>query len=84
MEGVSMGTIKVIGHVDDQHQLRAEVPESVAPGPVHVVVLLPSASEDDAGAAWMAGIAREWTAELSDPREDIYTMTDGEPVDGSR
>ncbi len=79
-----MGTIKLIGHVDEQHQLRAEVPESIAPGPVEVVLMLPSDSEDDAGAAWMAGIAREWAAELSDPQEDIYTMADGDPVDGSR
>jgi hypothetical protein len=79
-----MGTIKLIGHVDEQRQLRAEVPDSVAPGPVEVVVLLPSDSEDDAGAAWMAGVAREWATELSDPREDIYTMADGEPVDGTR
>lgn len=79
-----MGTIKLIGHVDEQHQLRAEVPESVAPGPVEVVLILPSSSEDDAGAAWMAGIAHEWSAELSDPREDIYTLADGEPIDGTR
>jgi hypothetical protein len=79
-----MGTIKLTGHVDEDHQLRAEVPESVSPGPVEVVVLLPSDSEDDTGAAWMAGIAHEWIAELSDPREDIYTLADGESVDATR
>jgi hypothetical protein len=79
-----MGTIKLTGHVDEQHQLRAEVPDSVRPGPVEVVILLPSVTEDDAGAAWMAGIAQEWIAELSDPREDLYALADGEPVDGSR
>jgi hypothetical protein len=79
-----MGTIKLRGHVDEQHQLRAEVPESVAPGPVEVVLLLSSDSEDDAGAAWVDGIAREWAAELTDLREDIYNLTDGEPVDGTR
>ena len=79
-----MAMIKIAGHVDEQHQLRAEVPESVAPGPVELLLLLPSDFEDDAGTAWMAGIAREWAADLSDPREDIYTLADGEPLDGGR
>ena len=30
---------------------------------------------------WMSGIAREWSDELSDDRQDIYTLDDGEPVD---
>jgi hypothetical protein len=34
--------------------------------------------------AWMTGIANEWAAELSDPREDIYELTDGEPVDEAK
>lgn len=34
--------------------------------------------EDDAGAAWMAGISQQWADELNDPREDIYTLADGE------
>jgi hypothetical protein len=43
-----------------------------------------STDEDEAGAAWAEGIAREWQAELSDPREDIYTIEDGEPVNEFR
>ena len=42
------------------------------------------AEEDDADAVWMQGIAKEWAAELSDPREDLYTLTDGTPVDAAR
>lgn len=44
----------------------------------------PSASnaEDDAAAAWELGVANEWSAELSDTREDIYTLNDGEPLHG--
>ncbi len=76
--------IKVIGQVDEHHRLCAEVPATVPPGPVQVFVVLPSSDEDEAGAAWMLGIAHEWAAELSDPREDIYTMEDGEPIDGAR
>jgi hypothetical protein len=79
-----MPTIKVTGHVDEHHRLSAEVPPTVAPGPVEIIVVVPNAGEDDAGQAWMAGIAREWAAELSDPREDIYTISDGEPIDGPR
>jgi hypothetical protein len=39
-----------------------------------------SNEEDEAGTAWAMGIANEWSAELSDTREDIYTLNDGEPV----
>jgi hypothetical protein len=37
--------------------------------------------EDESDEAWEFGIAREWAATLRDPREDIYTLADGEPVD---
>jgi hypothetical protein len=29
----------------------------------------------------MTGVANEWAGELSDVRQDIYTLADGEPVD---
>ena len=79
-----MTTIKLIGQIDEQHRLTAVVPPTLAPGQVEVVVLVPSEHEDEAGREWMAGIAREWEAELSDPREDIYSPADGEPVDATR
>jgi hypothetical protein len=79
-----MNTVKVIGHVDEQHRLTAQVPSHVMPGPVEVLLVLPPTDEDAAGQAWMAGLAHEWAAEVSDPREDIYTLEDGEPVDGPR
>lgn len=74
-----METIKLSGHVDDNHHLTAEVPESVPAGPV-TVLIVPSSQEGDAGDAWMAGVAREWVDDLNDDRQDIYTMADGEPV----
>lgn len=43
-----------------------------------------SMAEDDPAGAWTEGIAHEWASELSDPREDLYTMDDGEPVHGPR
>lgn len=74
-----MSTITLTGHVDDQHRLTAEVPDSIPPGPVRLVIASLS-DEDEAGDAWMVGIAREWTDELNDPAQDIYTLSDGEPV----
>jgi len=72
-----METIRVFGQVDGQHRLVATVPDSVAPGTVEILVIAKQAGEDDAGESWMAGIAREWHDELSDEREDIYTLSDG-------
>ena len=74
-----MDTIRVDGFVDDNHQLSANVPGSVPPGPV--TVWIAASSEDDAGQAWSQGISHEWGEDLSDPRQDIYTLADGEPVD---
>ena len=74
-----MKAVELIGKVDEQHKLQVQVPETLPPGPVRIIVLIPE--EDEAGLAWMQGIAREWAAELSDPREDIYTLEDGKPVD---
>ena len=79
-----MLTMKVLGHVDESHRLVAAVPDSIRPGQVEIVVLVPNRDEDAAGDVWMQGVAREWRDELTDSREDIYTLADGEPVDGSR
>jgi hypothetical protein len=78
-EGRPMNTIRLAGQVDDNHRLSAEVPDSVPPGPV-TVLIVPAGEEDDAGHAWMTGIAQEWADDLKDPRQDIYTLADGEPV----
>ncbi len=74
-----MSTVRVNGNVDENHQLTADVPESVPAGPV-TVLIVPSTQEDDAGDAWMAGVAHEWADDLSDPLQDIYTLADGSPV----
>ncbi|MGH8175363.1 MAG: hypothetical protein ACREV5_03760 [Steroidobacter sp.] len=80
-----MKTIDVIGHVDENHRLSARVPDEVAPGPVRLALVLSEDDvEDEAGGAWSAAIAREWASELADPRQDIYTMDDGEPADDAR
>ena len=76
-----MKAIELQGDIDAQHRLHAEVPEGVPAGPVRLIVLI--ADEDDPGAAWPHGIAAEWSDELSDARQDIYTLDDGKPVDAS-
>ena len=72
----------MIGDIDEQHRLQVSVPAEVPPGPVRLIVLLPD--EDGAGVAWAGGIATEWAEELRDPRQDIYTLDDGQPVDATR
>jgi hypothetical protein len=74
-----MNAIRITGCVDDKHLLSAEVPDSIPPGPV-TVLIVPGSQEDDAGDAWAAAVAREWAEELGDARQDIYTLADGEPV----
>ena len=76
-----MNAVRVTGLVDKKHRLSAEVPESIPPGPVTVLIV--PAQEDDAGEKWMAGVVEQWSDELSDTRQDIYTMADGEPLNGT-
>jgi hypothetical protein len=76
-----MKPVELIGSVDDEHRLRAQVPESVPPGEVRVIVL--PTDEDEAGNSWTEGIAREWADDLEDPGQDIYTLEDGQPVDAA-
>ena len=77
-----MNAIELIGDIDDQHQLRAQVPNDLPAGQVRVIVLLPS--EDAAGTMWAQGITTEWSADLQNPQQDIYTLDDGQPVNASR
>ncbi len=77
-----MKTIELQGDIDEHHQLHAQVPEGFPVGAVRVIVLVPE--EDEAGAAWTQGVSSEWSEDLGDPRQDIYTLEDGEPVDAPR
>jgi hypothetical protein len=77
-----MKAIELLGDIDDHHGLQARVPDELPAGPVRVIVLLPE--EDESGVAWAGGIANEWADELQDPREDLYTREDGQPVDAPR
>jgi hypothetical protein len=77
-----MNEIIVQGSVDEQHRLTAIVPESVPPG--QVTISVSTVQEDDAGAAWMAGICQQWSEDLSDGRQDIYSLEDGEAIDPAK
>ena len=77
-----MESIPIDGLVDEEHRLSAVVPGSVPPGPVKVSIA-PKSDEDDAGDAWTDGVARQWADDLADPNQDIYNLSDGEPLDPS-
>jgi hypothetical protein len=84
-----MKTIELLGEVDGQHRLSAQVPSEIPPGPVKFALIVPSGEtnstgEDEAGLVWMTGVSREWHEDLADERQDIYTLNDGEPVDEAR
>lgn len=79
-----MKTIELLGRVDEKHRLSAEVPADIPPGLVKVAMIVSSGPEDDGGASWASGIAMQRADELADPREDIYTLDDGDPTDATR
>lgn len=37
--------------------------------------------EEGDASLWMQMLAREWAADWNDPREDTYTLDDGEAVE---
>ena len=82
MDTAPMKAIELVGDIDEQHRLQAQVPDELPAGPVRLIVLLPD--EDQAGTAWSQGIAKEWHGELHDVRQDIYTLEDGQPVNAPR
>jgi hypothetical protein len=82
MESAPMKAIELVGDIDKDHRLQAQVPPDLPAGPVRLIVLLPD--EDDAGTAWSQGVAREWAEELQDTRQDIYSLEDGQPVNAPR
>lgn len=77
-----MKMIELMGHVDAQHRLHVEIPPELPPGPVKV--LLAPAVEEEGEGDWRALINQAWARDWSDPREDIYTLEDGEPSHGAR
>ena len=79
MEG-TMTAIEMTGTVDEHHQLQLDglLPIS-GPRRVRVIVLYPLSDEWDE-MEWLRAAARNPAFDfLSDPKEDIYSLTDGKP-----
>jgi len=72
-----MKAIELVGAIDEQHRLQAQVPAEILAGPVRLIVLLPD--EDEAGAAWARGLDREWLAELQDPKQTSTRLRTAKP-----
>ncbi len=79
-----MRAIELIADVDSSRRLTVSVPASILPGKVRVIVLTPEQDEDETGRAWAKGLAHEWSEELSDVQQDIYTLDDGQSVHAAR
>ena len=80
-----MKTIELIAKVDEQHRLSAEVPADVKPGFVKIVLAVPTEQDEaEEEGWWQEAISHIWAADWSDPREDIYTLEDGKPIDEPR
>jgi len=79
-----MQTLRIIGEIDQQHRLVVCVPRSFPSGSVEVLLIARPDGDDDAGLQWMNGISQEWEGEMNDPREDIYSLTDGTAADEPR
>jgi hypothetical protein len=77
-----MKAIELTGDIDAEHRLQARVPDELPAGPVRLIVLLPD--EDETGATWTRGVAQAWADELSDTKQDIYTLEDGQPMNATR
>lgn len=72
-----MSIIELPGIVDENHELHLTVPWEVPVGPTKVIVQVP---EEDP-AEWGRAVLARWAMETDDPRDDICTLEDGEPVD---
>jgi hypothetical protein len=74
-----MSRIELVGTIDEHQMLNLPVPAELRPGPVKVILEVPTEHDE-----WAGAIARVWAPDWNDTREDIYTLEDGEPVDGAR
>lgn len=72
-----MRPIELIGQVDEQRHLHVELPSDVQPGPVKITGQ--QTTEEEEG-DWQALLNHSWAKDWSDPRDDIYTLEDGEPI----
>src|SRR5690606_27638345 len=76
----AMDAVRITGHVNDRHELSVQVPDSIPPGPVSILIVSATVQAEENG-DWMEGIAQEWADQLSDSRQDLYSLDDGVPTD---
>jgi hypothetical protein len=50
------------------------------PQHTNVIIRIEPVDEADVASAWTDAVAREWSDELNDTRQDIYTLEDGESI----
>lgn len=75
-----MGAVRITGHVNERHELSVQVPSSIPLAPVGILIVSATTPADEDG-EWMEGMAQEWADQLSDPRQDLYSLDDGVPTD---
>jgi hypothetical protein len=69
-----MKRIELVGRVDEHHRLCVDVPKTIQPGPVRVIVEAIAKEEKAGKDTWGAAVAQAWIADWSDSREDIYSL----------
>jgi hypothetical protein len=76
----TMTAVEITGIVDENHQLKLDAPLPITgPIPVRVIVLYAPGEIDEN--LWLQAAASNPAFEfLNDPKEDIYTLADGKPV----
>ena len=77
-----MATLDLEGTIDSTGRLIVDTPLPLQPGRVRVRVDLDdAATPDDEETLFRALVTHSWADSLSDPREDLYTLADGVPID---
>lgn len=77
-----MSAYETTATVDVNHHVEFDLPPTVKQGRVRALVLAPDIDEADEN--WGRVVANAWSAELADPREDLYSLSDGTPDDETR
>jgi hypothetical protein len=74
--------IELTGTIDEQHQLRLDEALPISgPQRVRVILLYPLNGERDEAEWLRAAASNPAFADLANPEEDIYSLSDGKPFD---
>lgn len=83
--GTRLEAIEVTGSIDDRHQLHLDEPLPIAGrSRVRVIILVAQESEEDEREWLRAAAANPAFDFLKDPREDVYSPSDGKPFHDER